>query len=238
MSLRDEQPDCERYVDAAPYVLGALEDPELYREHLAECASCQAEVAELQVAVDMLPATVAPEAAPEPLRQRVLATVRSEAELLNAAGPQADRPPRPAARWRSWESFPTAWVALAASAAAVVAIVLNVGSSAHERVTSGRVAASIPGGHASLRQIDGRSELVVAGMPQPPPGKIYEVWLARGAGAPQATDALFSVTSRGSGSVSVPSSLHGVKEVMVTSEPLGGSVHPTSAPLIRVSLRA
>jgi hypothetical protein len=76
---------------------------------------------------------------------------------------------------------------------------------------------------------------MLAGMPQPPPGKIYEIWLSRGA-APQPTDALFGVTRHGRGAVAVPGSLRGVKEVLVTSEPLGGSTHPTSAPLIRVAV--
>jgi hypothetical protein len=49
---------------------------------------------------------------------------------------------------------------------------------------------------------------------------------------------LFSVTGSGSGSVNVPGNLHGVKEVMVTSEPLGGSSRPTSSPVLRVVLRA
>jgi hypothetical protein len=64
---------------------------------------------------------------------------------------------------------------------------------------------------------------------------IYEVWLSRGT-APEPTDALFGVTTHGSGAVAVPGSLHGVKEVLVTSEPLGGSLHPTSTPLIRVAV--
>ena len=84
----------------------------------------------------------------------------------------------------------------------------------------------------------GHAELVVSGMRQPPPGKIYEVWLKRGAGAPRPTDALFGVTSQGSGSASVPQSLHGVREVLVTSEPRGGSLHPTSQPVIVVTLAA
>jgi Anti-sigma-K factor rskA, C-terminal len=124
-----------------------------------------------------------------------------------------------------------AWGALATSAAVALAIALMTGSSQQTRVTGAKVA--LVGAHASLRQVGEHSELVVAGMPQPRQGKIYEVWLSRGA-APQPTDALFGVTSRGSGSVAVPGSLHGVKEVLVTSEPLGGSQHPTSAPLIRV----
>lgn len=226
-------------MDAAPYALGALEQPEPYREHLARCATCQAEVAELQLVVDVLPTTVVPTLAPEALRERVLATVRAEASLLRAAGPQADAPSKPAKHWRSRRpSFLTAGVAIAASVAVAGVLALNNGSSARERVTPGKIATTVKGGHASLRQADGHSELVVSGMPQPALGKIYEVWLSRGAGPPHPTDALFSVTGRGSGSVDVPDSLRGVKEVMVTSEPLGGSSRPTGPTLIRVALRA
>ena len=46
-------------------------------------------------------------------------------------------------------------------------------------------------------------------MPAAPPGKVYEVWVERGTEAPEPTDALFSATKRGAGSVAVPGDLHG-----------------------------
>jgi hypothetical protein len=73
-------------------------------------------------------------------------------------------------------------------------------------------------------------------MPQPPAGKIYQVWLARQGCASEPTDALFGVTRSGSGSVAVPQSLHGVAQLLVTAEPDGGSLHPTSAPIIIATL--
>jgi hypothetical protein len=235
MNSRNPYFDCAQRVDAAPYVLGALETPEFYREHLTTCAICQAEVDELQLVVDTLPTTVPSVSTPRALRQRVLATARSEAELLNAARPEADRPPRRANHWRS-HPMTLAIAGAIAACAATAAIVINSGPSPHERVISAQIATSIKGAHASLYQIDNRSSLVVSGMPQPALGKIYEVWLNRGGASPQPTDALFSVTNRGSGSVAVPENLHEVKEVMVTSEPLGGSTRPTSPPLIRIVL--
>ena len=239
MSSREETFGCQRSVDAAPYVLGALEEADSYREHLDGCASCRADVAELQLVVDTLPATVPPVVAPQALRERVLATVRSEAELLQAAGSQVDRPPSHAGRWRSPRvSLLGAGMAIAATAALALALALNVSSTPRERVTSAQIAPAIAGTHASLRQADNRAELVVSGMPQPPLGRIYEVWLSRGPSSAQPTDALFSVTGSGRGSVNVPGSLRGVKEVLVTSEPLGGSAHPTSTPVLRVVLRA
>jgi hypothetical protein len=240
MSSRDPELDCAECVEAAPYVLGALEDAERYREHLLTCASCRDEVAALQVVVDTLPTTVAPAVASQDLRNRVLATVRSEAQLLRAAGREADEPPVRAGRWRARRlSLLSAGFAVAASAAvaAVIAIATS-GSSTGVRVTAAHLSASVSGARASLRQSAGHAELVVSGMRQPPPGKIYEVWLKRGDGEPRPTDALFGVTSQGSGATSVPGSLHGVREVLVTSEPRGGSLHPTSQPVIVVTLPA
>lgn len=230
--------ECGQVVDAAPYVLGALEDGEGYREHLEECATCRAEVSHLQLAVDTLPTSVPQVAAPEALRARVLATVRSEAELLRAAGSEVDRPTRRPTRRRTPRvSLAGAGFALAACVAVAVAIAVSVNSTSPERVTEAQVQ-NLPGAHASLHQVDNRAELVVSGMPEPPLGKVYEVWLRRGSATVAPTDALFSVTSRGSGSVAVPGNLHGVREVLVTSEPQGGSAHPTSTPVLRVALSA
>lgn len=237
MSSREENIGCERSIDAAPYVLGALAEADSYREHLGECASCRSEVAELQLVADTLPASVPLIHAPEALRQRVLATVRSEAELLKAAGGRAEEPPARAARRRSLRvSLVGGSLAIAATAAAAVAITIGLRSSTHERVRTAHIAANIHGAQASLRQTGSRAELVVSGMPQPPLGEIYEVWLARSSAPPQPTDALFGVTSSGSGSVNIPGNLHGVQEVMVTREPLGGTSHPTNPPLLRVAL--
>ena len=72
---------------------------------------------------------------------------------------------------------------------------------------------------------------VIAGMPQTSAQRVYEVWVKR-SGAPQPTDALFTVTANGDATVGVPGSVAGVKVVMVTSEPLGGSKVPTSPPVI------
>jgi Anti-sigma-K factor rskA len=240
MSARDPELDCARCVDAAPYVLGALEDGERYREHLLTCASCREEVAALQIVADTLPTAVAPAVASQDLRNRVLATVRAEAQLLHAAGHQADEPPASVGRWRARRlSLLSAGLAIATSAAVAAAIVIaTAGSSTSVRVTAARLSASLRGARAALRQSAGHAELVVSGMRQPPSGDIYEVWLKRGGGRPQPTDALFGVTRQGSATASVPGSLHGVGEVLVTSEPRGGSLQPTSQPVIVVTLSA
>jgi anti-sigma-K factor RskA len=243
MSQRDSDFDCPQLPDAAAYVLGALEDDELqrYSEHMHNCSQCRAEVADLQVVVDELPMGVPAAAAPAGLRERILANVRSEAELLNAAGHAADKPIKSQRPWYRRNDFMLgAGAAAAAGLAALVAVLIVVGSSGHAKitVTPGKGVGIARTAEVSLKQGNGRAELVVAHMPPPALGRIYEVWLVHGSGAPKPTNALFSVTSGGSGAVDVPNSLHGVKEVLVTSEPAGGSQHPTRPPVIAVPLTA
>lgn len=89
---------------------------------------------------------------------------------------------------------------------------------------------------ASLRTLDSHAELSVSGMPEPPVGEVYEVWLLRsGSASPRPTDALFTVTKAGSATVEVPGGNTGnVREVLVTSEPLGGSTIPSGPVVLRV----
>ncbi len=219
--------------NAAPYVLGALTDEEhdAFRRHLESCAVCREEVAALQVVAAALPAAAAQLSAPPELKQRVMSSVHAGARRRPAderAG--ARRPPALARlRWR-----PNLAVAvLAAAVIALAAVALVPGSGGGTRVSRATV---IPrGASASLSVSDGHAQLSIAGMPQSAPGRVYEVWLKRSAsGRPLPTDALFTVATDGAASVGVPGSVNGVREVMVTSEPLGGSSVPTLPALIVV----
>jgi anti-sigma-K factor RskA len=237
MSRSSREPECMQSGQAAAYVLWALGDEEAqrYREHLNDCASCNADVARLQPVADSLSAAVPRMVAPEELRERVMATVRPEAELLKAAGAGADRPPASSRR----RSRRLRFVAVAGALGIGVvfgAVVVDTGSKAPvTHVTSAQLASSPPGAKAFVRQTGSHGELVISGESQPPPGKIYEVWLAR-KGAPQATNALFGVDRGGNASVDVPGNLADVRQVLVTAEPLGGSAHPTSTPIIVATL--
>jgi hypothetical protein len=77
---------------------------------------------------------------------------------------------------------------------------------------------------------------VVARLPPPPAGRIYEVWLKRGSTSPAPTSALFSVTANGAAKVDVPGNLRGVSQILVTQEPDGGSRVSTQRALIVASL--
>jgi anti-sigma-K factor RskA len=217
--------------DAGAYVLGALEpaEAERFRAHLAACAVCRDEVAALQAVVDELPLAAPQVRVPRALRRRVMAEVRASAGA------------RPQRRLRggAWRSSMPSWgaPALAALAAVLIGVGVGLGLSSGSGSTH-VVRASVSARSASvvLRISGSHGELILRGMPQPPAGKIYEVWLQRASGPPQPTSALFGVTSAGDGTVSVPGDLGGVKQVLVTPEPLGGSRAPTHAPVISARL--
>ncbi|HYM57033.1 MAG TPA: anti-sigma factor, partial [Solirubrobacteraceae bacterium] len=71
--------------------------------------------------------------------------------------------------------------------------------------------------------------------PAPPQGRVYQVWLDRGGSTPEPTSALFTTRGDGSASVAVPGSLRGVRQILVTDEPVGGSELPTRRPIISVT---
>ncbi len=72
-----EKRDCG--MDAAAYVLGALEGDELeaFRAHMAACVVCRDEVGAFQEVVDTLPLLAPPQPVPRGLKRRVMAEVRA-----------------------------------------------------------------------------------------------------------------------------------------------------------------
>jgi anti-sigma-K factor RskA len=228
--------------NAAPYVLGALTDEEhrAFVAHLDSCVVCREEVTELQMVADALPAAAPQLKAPRALRAKVMENLTAEPDARAAPGGDARsarrrRAGRRRARggWLVHRPLPAlaGLTAALAIALALLALVGTGGGSA--RVIHAQVLAR--GASASLHLSGGHAVLDVSGMPQSAPRRVYEVWVKR-AGAPQPTDALFTVTRSGEASVGVPGSLAGVKTVMVTSEPLGGSRVPTTPAVIVANL--
>jgi anti-sigma-K factor RskA len=226
---------------AAPYVLGALSDDEheAFRTHLGSCAVCREEVAALQVVASALPAAAPQLSAPPALKRRVMASVhedvrRSAARAVVGLDERGESVETARSSWRASRARPRrrpmlASAALAVAVAALAAIAVFSGGGGGTRVIRAEVTPR--GASASLRVSGGHAQLDISGLPQTPAQRVYEVWVKR-SGGPQPTDALFTVTARGDATVGVPGSVHGVKVVMVTSEPLGGSRVPTTSPVI------
>ena len=230
-------PDHERWADAAgAYVLEALPDDEraAYEAHLATCRACAEEVDELRVAAEALPASVPTLAPPPALRARVMAEVEREAALLAAAGAGADRPQAAPARppRRRWRPFALPALVAAALLLGLVAGRLIWGGAASRTVVATLDRAQAPRASARLEIRDGRAVLVATGLPAPPRGRVYEVWTVRAGAAPRATTALFSPRRDGSATATVPGSIEGVQQVLVSAERAGGSQVPTSKPIL------
>jgi anti-sigma-K factor RskA len=235
---------CGKGDTAGAYVLGALPEDEAYafELHLAACATCQRDIHQLASAADMLGTAVPAVPAPPDLGVRIKRIVRAEAELLRAAGPEADRP---AQKSRVRDFFggrgmvrPRIAVAGTLAVGLLVGLVVGAtslgGSTPSTRAISAQVLQpGVAHGASATLHVTGESgTLSVSHFPSPPTGRVYEVWLLGSGKAPRPTDALFSVDSSGNGTVAVPGSLHGVREILVTAEPLGGSPHPTRSPII------
>jgi anti-sigma-K factor RskA len=230
----------ERHLDpelcgdsAAPYVLGALSEAEheAFRAHLDSCAICREEVAALQVVAGALPAAVPQLSAPPELKQRVMASIHEDLGRSEAAAPTRSQR-RPAFAWPGWRpQFAPALGALAVAVALAVIALSSSGGGGGGGARVIRAEVVPPHASASLRINAGHAQLDISGLPQTSAQRVYEVWIKR-SGAPQPTDALFTVTAHGDATVGVPGSVTGVKVIMVTSEPLGGSKVPTSLPVI------
>ena len=238
--------DHERWSDsAAAYLLGALGDDELqaFEAHLAECPLCREEVDELAPAALALPSAVDPVAPPPALKARIMAEVEREAALLAAAGPEADRPARaPApARRRTWLGLPRfAPAAIAALLLIGVAIGIGVtqlgGSSARTVQAQVLDRSRAPRASAEVEVSSDGATLIAHGLPAPPSGRVYQVWLKRAGHAPEPTSALFTPRRDGTATATVPGSLSGVDQMLVTDEPSGGSRQPTTSPLLAATV--
>ena len=248
-------PDHERFSDSvAAYVLRALSEREEveFERHMASCPICRGEVDDLRVATDAIALAVPAMTVPPNLKARVMSVVEQEAELLRAAGPEADRPPvaaAPVERRRRWSP---GWLLRPAFSLPAVLVVLAVGGligvaarGALEgdpgvRTIQAQVDAdAAPNARVSLQVGEGGvATLVGERMPAPPRGRVYQVWVKRPGADPEPTSTLFVPRSDGSASAAVPESLEGVESVLVSHEPRGGSPSPTSAPILTVSLSA
>jgi anti-sigma-K factor RskA len=225
---------------SAAYLLGALDEGERagFEEHLGDCSTCQEEVARLRVAADALPASARQLTPPPELKDRIMAVVNAEAELLRAAGPGADRAVAPAParrRFAWWPPRPAVAVAMTLLVLAAGVAAGVVGSGGLDGSSTRTVVAdvTVPDASAKLIVRDGdHSTLVTKGLPDPSEGRVYQVWIKHPNKDPEPTRTLFDVHDDGSASVDVPESLAGVEAVMVTSEPEGGSEVPTRQPVV------
>jgi anti-sigma-K factor RskA len=200
------------------YALGAVDASEAaaMREHLATCAECQAELAELWAAVETLPATIEPMEPPPMLRERIAAAVLAEPRPASpreqvqtptpATPPDAPvtRPPEPIRRPTRW-TMATPW---AAAAAALLLVALGMflwnlqlrgqlTATTPETITLAPTdAAPDASGEVRYDPADNLLVLDVQNLPPLAAGEVYEVWLIGADGVPAPAGTFDQATDR------------------------------------------
>jgi anti-sigma-K factor RskA len=216
--------------DLAAYALGALDLGEAaeLEQHLAGCESCCAELEWLRPAVRLLPESVERVEPSPQLRASLMEQVRSEARTERS-------------RWSlrrpggGWALRPLAGLAaLVLVAAAIAGYAIGGGGSSSGTHETTAFSGHSPGVTAEVVS-DGQSgTLHLANLHQLPPDKVLQAWVQRGKKVVSAK-ALFVPNSDGTATATIDD-MQGVEAVMVTAEPRGGSVQPTSAPIAAVSM--
>jgi Anti-sigma-K factor rskA/Putative zinc-finger len=228
------------------YALDALDDTErrLFQAHLAECDSCQQEVAGLTATAARLGGALAV-AAPPGLRVRVLAQVATTRQLPPATGVDEHRTAVP------WFRQP---LAVAASFLLVVAVGLGAFAVSENRradqaeqlasritavVTDpDRVEAQRPvssGGTSTLIASGGRAVFSATGLASLPGDRTYQLWVIDQTGARSV-----GVLGRAEagGVTRFVAQVRSTDTIGLTIEPKGGSRAPTTDPIVAIPVRA
>ena len=221
----------------APTSCGALPERRgraRFAAHLATCADCRREVAELQLVADALPLAAPRSPRRRSCAARIMAVVDAEAELLGAAGPEADRA-APAQRRAPRAARASAAPALAAPAPSPRS---RAGSSRGRRRRRPRAAAATARARARRVKIAsapnaGATSCAIATAtrscgcatcPRRRPGRVYQVWLKRRGRTPAPTTALFTVDrTTGTPTSRSPSTLEGHRAAAGHRRARGGS---------------
>jgi anti-sigma-K factor RskA len=218
-----------------PYALDALDPRESreFEDHLRQCESCRDEVALLRTTAASLAHDAPPAAPPPELRERILATAR--AERGNVV------PLRP--RWAVPAAAVAAVAACAALAFGIWAQTLHHALGTREAALRAQARAlsiaadpdarriPLTGGHGSL-VVDprGRAALLLARLPSPGQGKVFEAWVMSGGIAAPA--GVFSDTGQET-AVALERTVPRGASVAVTIERAGGAKQPSGAPILR-----
>ena len=236
MSDTEQHDEMESLV--AAWVLGALDsdEAESVRIHVEGCASCREVAARLRRVVGALPLVADEVAPPARLRERVLAAA--------AASPRAAGRPVAVRTPRSQPSRPRPLPRLPVYAVAAIAVIALLSGVVLDRALYGppapaQVARYTLTGHQEMAgaqatvidlRADGLALVDFRGLPQLAPGRVYEVWLIKAGGSPEAA-AVFVPDSNGSKVVLVSRALTGYSVMAVTNEAgPDGAAAPTQQP--------
>jgi anti-sigma-K factor RskA len=224
----------ERYEDElAAYMLGALEleEASAFEAHLAGCGRCQARERWLRTSLDVLPSSVEQLEPPPALRDRLMETVRAEAPV-GGDEPRRARVARPSRGLLSLRPATALAGVVVLLAAGIIGYAIGGGgSSTNTETIAVRGTPTAPQAKGTLVRDGDRAVLRVSNLPQRR-GRIYEVWIVKKGQKKPTPSTLFQVGKDGTGAAGVPSGLDNATQVMVSSEPPGGSEQPTTQPVL------
>jgi hypothetical protein len=232
--------DHDRMEDSvAAFVLDACDEDEArrVRAHIVACPSCRALFKRLSAAAAALPVATEMERPPDRLRDRILDTALSGPPGAPVVAAEPPAAPRVVAFRRPVRRIPLAWGAVAALAAGVVVLgawnvalhrQLDAPPAHYSLVGTGTLA----GASGTVTALPRQDAAVVAltGMPQPPAGRVYELWVTDATG--QTTpDGVFVPTASGTATLGINHPLSAVRAVAVTQETgPRGAQRPTTKP--------
>ena len=222
------------------YVLDALDDDErvAFERHLAACGDCSSEVPGMQAAAARMGAT-AYVSAPAPLRSSVMSEVSRTRQLPPVVGVASLEQAR---RRRLGTRLLSAAAALLLVVAGGLGIALGLeqrqADQEQENIIAlltdpeNRAVVDVPGGGTVVLNTSGDRALVeMRGVPAPPTGKAYELWVVPDSGNP--IKAGLMPTGEGRAYIE---DLSEAAALAVTQEPAAGSEQPTTEPLLSVEV--
>jgi len=248
----------------AAFALDSLdgEDARALQEHLEGCAECQAELAELRGTAGMLALAVDPVAPPPELREQLLARVGRESPRRLREVPSRRRP-LPFAAGLALAAGLAGLLILQATTRselretrqrldqALARLDEAQAELARERATARLLTApdavsvalkgteAAPGARAKVayEPSSGEAILFAADLPQPPPGKGYQLWFIEG-DRPPLPGKVFVTDRRGRGELAdrIPTEARLSPVFAVTLEPASGVSKPTG-PIVLLSAK-
>lgn len=234
----------------AAYAIGALPEDEmpLIRDHILTCEECMREADAYAATVPALALTAEPADVPAGFADAVMARVQGAGQAVE---PEKAR--------RRWSLLPRlAFGGLAVAAAILAGAFLNARDEAQQaerslialqqevernedalanfvRHDDGWRLEGSTGAVARMVPTNEGATFAVAGLPEPPDGHTYQLWLLRGGCGDQpcapTSAGVFDVES-GLVVVDVDRSIRNFAGAAVTLEPAGGSEQPTTDPLL------
>lgn len=230
-SIADHTPEHTEL--AGLYALGSLDGDELetFRAHLDRCAACRTTVEQDRRTLARLTAAT-PEMEPSPgFRERLLARAADEmqsraldAELVPEPGPAPIAIRARAPRRRPWALL----LAAALSLALALGALLTQQAFSRQVVARTELAArdGQPGTATVIVRRTGDAELAMQGLPEPPPGQVYEAWVIGADGRPLPA----GTGTRGTGTITLQRPVRGAT-VALTLEAAPGRDTPSSEPI-------